>query len=396
VSGLVAGVIAAGLGLGGFAVLVMVLWVSSPYPDSGPGGALHVAAALWLLAHGVELVRTETLSGMPAPVGLTPLLLVVPPVFLVHRAARDAMNDFPSPLSPSSPSPSSPPSLSSPPSPRSVWAGVVLGYVGVGAAAALYASGGVLRPSLPWVCVCVPLVAAVAAGAGVWTAYGHPWGALGRMPGWVVVAGRAAGAGAAVLVGGGALLVAVSLGLSGGAVRDSFLQLTEAWSGRVAVLLLCVVLLPNAAVWAASYGMGTGFVLGGGPVRGLPVPSEVAEGALPAFPLFAAVPEGGAAVSWLVVLVPAAAGTAVGWSVGRRAGAWGWSRGRVAGVTVLAGVMCGAGAAGLGALSAGRLGVGALAHVGPVWWQVGCAAAAWVAGVGVLAAVLVREWSRPA
>ena len=82
--------LAAGLGLGSFAVLVMVLWISSPYPDSGPGGALHVAAALWLLAHGAELVRTDTLSGAPAPVGITPLLLLALPVWLVHRAARDA------------------------------------------------------------------------------------------------------------------------------------------------------------------------------------------------------------------------------------------------------------------------------------------------------------------
>ena len=58
----IGGAIAAGLGLGAFAVLVMALWISSPYPDSGPGGALHVAAALWLLAHGTELVRTETLA----------------------------------------------------------------------------------------------------------------------------------------------------------------------------------------------------------------------------------------------------------------------------------------------------------------------------------------------
>lgn len=65
----VGGAVAAGLGLGFLAVLVIVLWISSPYPDSGPGGALHLAAGLWLLAHGTELVRYDTLSGVPAPVG---------------------------------------------------------------------------------------------------------------------------------------------------------------------------------------------------------------------------------------------------------------------------------------------------------------------------------------
>ncbi|MDJ0383374.1 DUF6350 family protein, partial [Streptomyces sp. G-G2] len=80
------GAVAAGLGLGCVAVLVIVLWISSPYPDSGPGGALHVAAGLWLLAHGTELIRYDTLSGVPAPVGVTPLLLLGLPILLMRRA----------------------------------------------------------------------------------------------------------------------------------------------------------------------------------------------------------------------------------------------------------------------------------------------------------------------
>ncbi len=161
---LLGGAVAAGVGLGSFAVLVTVLWISSPYPDSGPGGALHVAAALWLLAHGAELVRTDTLSGVPAPVGVTPLLLLALPLWLVHRAARDVASGDEAPP---------------PASGRTAWAGVVLGYLAVGAAAALYASGGVLRPSWAWVCGCLPVVATVAAGArGCGTAYGRPGDAL--------------------------------------------------------------------------------------------------------------------------------------------------------------------------------------------------------------------------
>ncbi|CAM5521732.1 hypothetical protein SGLAM104S_07039 [Streptomyces glaucescens] len=94
-AGLLNGALAAGLGLGSLTALVMLLWISSPYPDSGPGGALHVAASLWLLAHGAELVRTDTVSGLPAPVGLTPLLLLLLPVWLLHRAARDAVEGDP-------------------------------------------------------------------------------------------------------------------------------------------------------------------------------------------------------------------------------------------------------------------------------------------------------------
>lgn len=85
------GAVAAGLGLGSLVVLVAALWISSPAPDSGPGEAFHAAAGLWLLAHGAELVRTETLTGAPAPMGVVPLLLSVLPVWLVHRAARDVL-----------------------------------------------------------------------------------------------------------------------------------------------------------------------------------------------------------------------------------------------------------------------------------------------------------------
>ncbi|MCZ9345261.1 DUF6350 family protein, partial [Streptomyces sp. TRM76130] len=88
-AGLLGGAVAAGLGLAAIAVLVTVLWVRAPYPDNGAGDAMHATAALWLLAHGVELVRTDTLSGAPAPIGVTPLLLVLLPLWLLRRAARD-------------------------------------------------------------------------------------------------------------------------------------------------------------------------------------------------------------------------------------------------------------------------------------------------------------------
>ncbi|WP_244181739.1 DUF6350 family protein [Streptomyces curacoi] len=441
---LLRGAVAAGLGLGVLTVLVMVLWISSPYPDSGPGGALHVAAVLWLLAHGVELVRSDTLSGVPAPVGVTPLLLFVLPVWLVHRAARDAAADGGdgTPLVPG----------------RTAWAGVVLGYVGVGVVAAVYAARGDLRPAWGWVAVCVPLVAMGAAGVGVWTACGRPPEVVERvlvaLPRWVRrlvpgvrararfgAAARAAGAGGAVLVGGGALLVGGSLVWHGGAARESFVQLTEGWSGRFAVLLLCMALVPNAAVWAAAYALGPGFVLGAGHVVG-PLSAAPAP-LLPPFPLLEAVPDAGVVqpLHWGVGVVPLAAGAVMGWLVaGAAVCGWGaeerleggpasgviraqggraaeavrsrtgpatevgrarggpaaagevWSYGRTAAVAVLAAVLCAAGVAGLAALSGGPLGVGVLARFGPVWWQAGVATLGWVTVVGVPVAVLGRGW----
>uniref|UniRef100_A0AAU3I3T6 DUF6350 family protein n=1 Tax=Streptomyces sp. NBC_01393 TaxID=2903851 RepID=A0AAU3I3T6_9ACTN len=401
---LLGGAVAAGLGLASFAILVMVLWISSPYPDSGPGGALHVAAALWLLAHGVELIRTDTLSGLPMPVGVTPLLLLALPVWLLHRAAREAAD------------------VSSESSPRTAWAGVVAGYLSVGWAAVLYASGGTLRPSWAWAVICLPLLAVIAAGAGVWTAYGRPWGPspfrgrwaermLPRTGGRPVPAvrrpvdaddrvlggaARAAAAGVAVLVGGGALLVAASLVWHGDTAHASFVQLTDGWSGRFAVLLLCLVLVPNAAVWGAAYGLGPGVVLSAGHVAG-PLTAGVS-GAhapadpLPAFPLLAALPQAGSAApsSWLSALVPLAAGVAVAWFAVRAGAARGtpgredaWPLGRTVAVVSIAAGWCGVALGVLAGLAGGPLGVRALTHFGPLWWQVGPATAVWTAVVGI-------------
>ncbi|MFI7317952.1 DUF6350 family protein [Streptomyces venezuelae] len=401
------GAVAAGLGLGSFAVLVMMLWISSPYPDSGPDGALHVAAGLWLLAHGTELIRTDTLSGAPAPIGVTPLLLVVVPTWLLHRAARDAAA----------------------PEERghaggTAWSGVVAGYLLVGLAAALYATGGELRPDWISVAVHLPVLAAGAAGLGVWTARGRPRGPLpaflrrplAALPDGVrgflravlvrgflarrltVTVVRAGAAATGVLVGGGALLVAVSLVLHAGAAQASFLQLTSVWSGRLAVLLLALALAPNAAVWGAAYGLGPGFALGTGTVAG-PLAAGSAP-LLPPFPLLAALPSPGpgSPLTWASAAVPVCGGLAVAWcTVHEAAPAFGdrneaWSPGRTAAGAALAAVMCGLLTALLAALAGGPMGVAVLSEFGPVWWRTGAAALGWSLLLGVPGSLGLRAW----
>ncbi|MFE1860834.1 cell division protein PerM [Streptomyces anandii] len=407
-AGFLGGAVAAGLGLGSFAVLVIALWISSPYPDSGPGGALHVAAALWLLAHGAELMRTDTLTSVPAPLGVTPLLLLALPALLVHRAARDATDAGDGgPLVP----------------PRTAWAGVVLGYVVVAGAAAVYAAGGVLRPSWPWTVLWVPLVAVVAAGSGVWAAYGCPRAplerALGALPKSVRrlllapgprarlgASSRAAGAGATVFAGGGALVLGVSLVGHSAAAQGAFVRLTEGWSGRFAVLVLCLALLPNAVLWAVAYALGPGFVLGAGhvvdPFVSAPAPL------LPPFPLLAAVPDAGPGTSahWAATAVPVVAGLTIGWFVagaavrdgrdapdGRQGGpvrAWTWRR--TAAGAGLACLLCALGLGVLAELAGGPLGNAALARFGPVGWQVGAAALVWTTAGALPTALAVRGW----
>ncbi|WP_158780785.1 DUF6350 family protein [Streptomyces sp. NRRL S-237] len=386
----VGGAVAAGLGLGFLAVLVIVLWISSPYPDSGPGGALHLAAGLWLLAHGTELVRYDTLSGIPAPVGMTPLLLVALPVLLVRRAARlGSAAEEDEEVLPAA----------------AVFSAVLCGYLAVGALATVYAAGGPMPADPISAAWHIPLVAALAAAGGVWGARGRP---LGPLPSWLpggvrkavvrpryALALRAGAGGSLVLLGGGALVVGASLAWHGAEVQASFLSLTGVWSGRFAVLLLALTLIPNAMVWGAAYALGPGFALGSG-VTATPLGFPGAP-ALPRFPLLAALPAEGAGtpLTWAAVGVPVVAGLAVGWFAVRRAREV--SYGETALTAALGAVVCGLTMAGLAAASAGPLGSRRLSEFGPVWWTTGVAAFAWTAVLAVPVAVAVHAWrTRPA
>ncbi|MEU9064878.1 DUF6350 family protein [Streptomyces sp. NPDC048430] len=397
-SAFVRGALAAGLGLGALAVLVMVLWISSPYPDSGPAGALHVATGIWLLAHGAELVRADTVGGHPAPVGTVPLLLVVLPVWLLHRAARDSAETEEK--------------ASRGHSAVGAFCAVGAGYLLVALAAAAYARDGALPADRASLAFPVAFVVAAAAAAGVWTARGRPltpllvWAPLrlqeaaahSRFRSGAAVALRSAAVGVLTLLGGGALLVAVALVWHTGAARESFVGLSGDWAGRISVLLLATALVPNAAMWGAAYGLGPGFALG---TESVVTPlAFTGPPALPDFPLLAAVPSHGPGTlaNWAAVAVPSIAALAVARFVARGAVAErgareeAWGQARTALVAGLAALGCGAGAAVLAAVSGGPLGTGALAEFGPVWWLVGPAALAWTAVIGVPAALLLRAW----
>ncbi|MFD7034030.1 DUF6350 family protein [Streptomyces sp. NPDC059917] len=388
------GAVAAGLGLGCVAVLVIVLWISSPYPDSGPGGALHVAAGLWLLAHGTELIRYDTLSGVPAPVGITPLLLLGLPILLMRRAARLATDDGGGGEDGAGAAGGEVLSAGT------VFAAVLCGYLAVGAGATVYAARGPVPADPLSAAWHVPLVAVVSAAAGVWAARGRPGV---RWPAWVprgvrractrpryALALRAGSAGALVLVGGGALLLAASLAWHAGEVQASFLSLTGVWSGRFAVLLVALGLVPNAAVWGAAYALGPGFAVGTG-ATATPL-GFAGSPAMPGFPLLAGLPpEGpGSPLTWAVGVIPVAAGLVVGWFAVRRAREV--SYGETALTAALGGVVCGMLLGGLAAIAGGPLGSRELADFGPVWWTTAAAAAAWTVGAAVPVALVVHGW----
>ncbi|BAU85557.1 integral membrane protein [Streptomyces laurentii] len=372
----VRGGVAACLGIGALAVLVTAVWISSPYPDGGADSALHTSAGLWLLAHGADLIRTDTVSGVPAPLGVTPLLLCVLPMYLAHRAARDTLD---------------PGDTRPVPSPAGAVAAVTGGYLLVAAVVVIYTEAGAFPADLVSAGCWTPVTVFTAACVGAWSAHGRPLPGRGTAADALGAAGHAL----AALLGAGGLLVVGALLWHVGAVQMSLGALAGEWSGRLAVTLLALVLLPNAVVWGVAYGLGPGFVLGTGALVGPFGPlGHTATPARPDFPLLAALPGPGPAgwAHWAAGAVPVLAGLALG----RRAGRSAHDRpARHAALAALgAAGFCGVAVALLTALAGGPLGAGRLAAFGPVWWQTGPAAALWCAVLGVPTALVVRAWGR--
>ncbi|WP_314171704.1 cell division protein PerM [Streptomyces winkii] len=446
------GVLAAGLGLGALTVLVLLLWIISPYPESGAGGALHIAADLWLLGHGSSLVRTGTLSGVPAPIALTPLLLVIPPAWLLYRACAHALSEGDgtggADGAKNHGDEGSGGDSGGPPGALTPLGCVVGGYLATGAVTVLFASAGPVHADVLSALVRLPLFVVCVAGAAMLPGWGRtttsgapnggetparsaPDEATGTgegtgSPGAATATSRkrrlnspalhqartlarrlsplhTALTAIAVLCGGGLVITLGAVLWHVDDVQSAFPRLAGgSWTGQFAVLLLVVALLPNAAVWAAAYGLGPGFALGAGAAVG---PLTQGGGTrLPPFPLLEALPSADGGYGLLsgvaAAAVPLAAGVLIGWYVARAAVP---ERGRSASegavgrqgtvcVVVLVACECGAGVAALASLSGGALGNEAMAYLGPSWWLTGVAAFAWAVLIGTPVALAVRAW----
>lgn len=201
----------------------------------------------------------------------------------------------------------------------------------------------------------------------------------GTLPDHVRAGTRGAVGALLVYVAAGALLLAGSLIMHAGTVMQMSRQVGGGISG-VPILILGILLAPNAAVAGAAYLSGPGFAVGSGATFTM---FSTGHGVLPAFPLLGALPTGDGAppivLGWGLVTV-VAAGFVAARASGRQHGA--------RGVAVAAG-LSGLGMAVLAWLGGGAVGSGRLHTVGASPWQVGLAVAGEVAVVG-LGYLLVR------
>lgn len=185
-----------------------------------------------------------------------------------------------------------------------------------------------------------------------------------------------------------ALTVTVALVLDFSTAANVLAQLHLS-GGEVAMYLVAsALLLPNAALFGGAYLLGPGFTVG---VGTLVSPTGVALGALPMFPLLAALPEDGPAAGWtpyLMAIPPLVAAFAAA-RAQRRHPTIRWEEGALRGGTggVLAGVVLGL----LTSVAGGSVGPGRMSSVEPFAFDV-LVHSITAFGIGGLFGGLVMTW----
>ncbi|MFC0623773.1 cell division protein PerM [Kribbella deserti] len=276
-------------------VVAVIGWLAATF--GGASGAMRAGASMWLAAHKTG-VTVGSASITLAPLGLTLLL-----GYFLYRAGRFATR------------------MSGAQESRELLtlSGVLAGAYGVGAllVAVLTSSGSVKISPFSALLGAVTL-AAFAGTLGVMTESGALMMAAKATPHWVrqMIAGALAAA--ATVLTAATVLYAVMLVLHFSRVTSMLEALDSGVVGSIVLFGICLVLLPNAIVYAAAFIAGPGFQLGVGTTV---APTGVDVGSLPSLPLLAAVPADGATPTYMLFLtglVPLLAGVAAGLVVARR------------------------------------------------------------------------------
>ena len=362
-----------------YAPVVALAFLGAWGSGAPTAGVARVSAAAWLLAHGVPV---QTPAGS---ITLAPLALTIFAAWRVARAGVHASRAIGGHRHPR---------LG-----RALAAGIAVGvaYAAVGGGLAAVADSPTVGLS-PWrAAVTLGVFGVMAAGAGA-LAHTRARERIGiAVPRGVRDAARSGAAAVVLLVAAGATAAGASLAVHGGAGAEILSSYQAGVHGQAGITVLCLIYLPNLAIWAAAYVLGPGFAVGTATIVS---PGEVVLGSVPGLPVFAALPTAGLTGAAPVLLaVPLLVGVVVGADQVRRslrgsAPTRSWREVLVA--IVLTGPVAGALLLALGRASAGALGSDRLATLGPADWRIGVFTAL-VVGLGSLigAALAAAPARRP-
>jgi hypothetical protein len=356
-------------GVAGLALALVVVQTLDPAGGLGTGGSIAVAGRLWLVAQGGEL---DVGAG---PLVLAPLLLTLAIAWGLSRAGRvlvrlhdvavgrDAARATGLVVA------------------VHVLLTVVLGLVLDDQAAQV----GMLRTAAG-----AAVLGIAAVGWGVSRESGLLDAALDRLPGAPRPLLRGVLAGLLTALALCTAVVAIALASDARGYATVSGSLGGAAAGALGLLGLGVLLLPNAAAAVLGLAAGPGFFVGSGTLVSV---HGVTLGAVPAFPMLAALPDTQAVplIAFASQAVPAIAGLVAGRTVGRWFGDEDGGS-VVAGLTgVLAGVLLGVASGVLVWVAGGSLGDGELARIGAPALATGIAVAA-QSGIAAAIAATVARW----
>jgi hypothetical protein len=293
-----------------FALPALLAWVAGPASTAHWSRALSVGSCIWLLANGARL------SYGPATISLTPWLMAAIPLVVATSAAARILTRLDDRR------------------PRRLrrWGGLrrdvaeaaiafMCSYAAVGLVVALASAGDPLQASVVSSVVGTAVLGAVSMLTAlarhfrgqigsvapelraVWEAWLPIYLRRGIRPGlW----------GAFAVVGAGLALALVMVVTHLGRIGRLYDTLGADPVGTVMLSLGQLMVLPNVALWAASWLAGPGFVFGAGTAITW---SHSNPGLLPLIPGLGALPDPGPLPGglWLSVLVPVGAGALVGW-----------------------------------------------------------------------------------
>jgi hypothetical protein len=358
--GALAALWAVAVGVASLVVIALIAWAADSRTGASAAQAVRAALQIWLVGQRVPL-RVEGGS-----IALAPLLVTLGLAFLVARSAAvltrgQQIDDV-----------------------RGVGRvglavgvpyGVLTTFVAAGA------STSSVHPSPAAALACGLVLGLVAAGWGAARGAELVRVSADLLPERVRVPLVAGGAAFAVMLSGATLLLLTTLVLHLGEATRSADMLGGGVVAAVALAALTIALIPNAAVCAIGYLAGPGFAVGAGATVTL---TGGRPGALPTFPLMAAVPDGPAPllVELVGISILVAAGVAAALLVAREGRALVPSMGFAAGAGATAGLITALAAA----LAAGPAGPGRMTVLGASPWQTGLAVAGEVAVVACGAA----------